>query len=343
MAAHAPRSLPPPITVSMAFVRGLLSGPQRLGEQPHLWLQRAGIAPALWDQPGARVTADQYIALFRTLIEDYADEGLGLFSRRLGRGSLALMTRAALGAGSVEAALHRVCKSFNLLQDDVVFSLQQEGTKTVLRMAIPADFFPERAFLHEMLARILLRIAIWLRGARLESLAFDFAIPAPAHAAEYERLFPGRVRFEQPCTALWFERYALAHPLRRDEAALREFLLQTPEYVVRPRRNPRSTATQVRSQLEQARPRWLDLDAVAQAMHLSASTLQRRLMLEGTSFQAVKDQLRRDLAIAKLISSRTPVATLATELGFSDSATFQRAFKTWTGSPPGSYRQGLRD
>jgi AraC-like DNA-binding protein len=45
----------------------------------------------------------------------------------------------------------------------------------------------------------------------------------------------------------------------------------------------------------------------------------------------------------RLITSDAPLAVLAGELGFSDSATFQRAFKDWTGSPPGLYRRSARD
>ena len=73
---------------------------------------------------------------------------------------------------------------------------------------------------------------------------------------------------------------------------------------------------------------------------MSASTVQRRLATEGTSFQALKDELRRDLAIVRLNTSQVALATLADELGFADSAAFQRAFKGWTGSAPGTYRRG---
>lgn len=68
--------------------------------------------------------------------------------------------------------------------------------------------------------------------------------------------------------------------------------------------------------------------------------LQKHLAAEGTSFQALKDALRRDLAIVRLHTSTAPLASLADELGFADSATFQRAFKNWTGSAPGAYRRG---
>ncbi len=331
--------LPPPVTVSIAFVHGMLTGLRLRGEPVEPWLVRAGIAPALLAQPAARVTGDQYVALFRALIENFGDEGLGLFSRTLRRGTLALMTRSALGSATVEAALHRICRSLDLLQDDVRCALVREGGATGLAIEVPASFYPERAFVHEMLLRVLMRVATWLHGGRLKALRFDLAMPRPPHAAEYEKLFPGAVHFGQPRTAVWFDSAALAQPLRRDEAAWREFLAQTPDIVVTPPRGGNAASARVRSCLQQARPRWLELPAVAAELHLSVSTLQRHLTAEGSSFQAVKDQLRRDLAVVRLITSDVPLAVLAGELGFSDSATFQRAFKGWTGSAPGVYRR----
>jgi AraC-like DNA-binding protein len=86
--------------------------------------------------------------------------------------------------------------------------------------------------------------------------------------------------------------------------------------------------------------RQMDLAATADALHMAPSTLQRRLAVDGTSFQALKDALRRDLAIVRLNTSSVPLPALADELGFADSAAFQHAFKSWTGSAPGVYRRG---
>ena len=95
----------------------------------------------------------------------------------------------------------------------------------------------------------------------------------------------------------------------------------------------------MRVQLQSRQPAWPDLAETAAALGMSMATLQRRLAAEHTSFQKVKDELRRDVAVVRLNAGHATLAEIAFELGFADSAAFQRAFKSWTGSAPGSYRQ----
>ena len=76
------------------------------------------------------------------------------------------------------------------------------------------------------------------------------------------------------------------------------------------------------------------------ALHFSVRTLARKLQAEGTSFQAIKDELRRDVAIQLLTQSRLAVAQIGLRVGFEDATCFQRAFRQWTGSAPGAYRKG---
>ncbi|AXI02194.1 AraC family transcriptional regulator [Aquirhabdus parva] len=81
------------------------------------------------------------------------------------------------------------------------------------------------------------------------------------------------------------------------------------------------------------------LKEVAEQLHLSPKTLHRRLTDEGSSYQKVKDDLRRDMAIDLLGVQQLTIVDIAEQVGFSDTCTFHRAFKKWTGVTPGVYRQ----
>jgi AraC-like DNA-binding protein len=332
--------MPPPVTIPIALVRGMLSGVDPCGPAYDAFLGDAGIARDLLAQDAARATAVQYIALYRFLIERLADEAIGLLSRPLKPGCFALIARAAMGAPELETAIRRCARTFSLVQDDVQVELVRDGqlAGVALRFGAPAVSRP--LFVSEMLVRVAWRLLAWLAGGQLPVARFDFAFPPPAHVESYAKVFPAPLNFDQARSAFWFDARRLKGPVRRDEAALKCFLAEAQAYVIVPPVAKEPTVSRVRQFLRQARPAWPDLAATAAALHKSVSTLQRHLALEGTSFQALKDELRRDIAIVRLSTSPVPLAALAQELGFRDSAAFQRAFKTWTGSAPGAYRGG---
>jgi len=330
----------PPVTIPIALVRGMLSGVSARGESCDAFLADAGIAPELLDQPGARVTAAQYIALFRSLIDRLEDECIGFLSRPLKRGCFALTARAAMGAPDLEAAIRHIAHTFRLVQDDAVLELVREGNLAGVALRFLDPAVPRPRFAHEMLLRVYWRLLAWLAGRRLPVVRFDFAFECPPHVGSYDKVFPAPLRFGQAQSAVWFDGARLKDPVRRDEAALRAFLAEGQANVILPPRGKGPTVARVRQHFLHTQPAWPDLAATAAALHVSVSTLQRHLTGEGTSFQALKDELRRDMAIVRLNTSTVPLAAVAQELGFTDSAAFQRAFKCWTGSPPGAYRRG---
>ena len=333
------RMLKPPDTVSIEFVRGMLSADAGSRRSVVDWLDEAGIAPHLLEQDAARVTAEQYVALFEIAMRRKNDEFLGFLSRPMRAGTFALLVRSTLGSPTLGQALRRLSASFGLLQDDMEFIQLRDGALHGFGLRFRSPAVARTTFLHELVLRVFWRLITWLHGGRLKAERFDFAFSAPAHAGEYAKVFPGAVRFDQLHSAVWFDAASLEAPMLRDARAASRFLAQAPGIVVIPQRSAHAVSARVRAHLQSHRPQWPDLAATAQALHLSTSTLQRHLAAEGLNFQTVKDQLRLDAAIVRLSTSNVPLTTLALELGFTDSPAFQRAFKNWTGSPPGAYRR----
>ncbi len=81
-----------------------------------------------------------------------------------------------------------------------------------------------------------------------------------------------------------------------------------------------------------------DPDMISNALGMSGRTMRRRLNKMGTSFSALIDKVRCQLAINLIQNQNLSNEALAEELGYSDAANFYNAFKKWTGNPPGYYR-----
>ena len=98
----------------------------------------------------------------------------------------------------------------------------------------------------------------------------------------------------------------------------------------------------VGARIEALLPAEVTTETIAAALHMSARTLQRRLEDEGTRFSEVLDGVRERLARVLVGDGGEALGEVAYRLGFSDAATFSRAFKRWTGMPPGVYRRRRR-
>ena len=75
------------------------------------------------------------------------------------------------------------------------------------------------------------------------------------------------------------------------------------------------------------------VDRVAKRLGLTARSLQRRLKDEGSSFNGVREQVRKDLS-RRYLDDNLSIAEISFLLGFSEPSAFFRAFKRWTGQTP---------
>jgi AraC-like DNA-binding protein len=331
-----------PPTVSIGFVTGILSGVARAGLAPEALLEHAEIATDLLHDRTARIPVARYATLYRLINESLDDEGFALFSRPLRRGSFEFLCRAALSAATLEQALERIARFLHVVLNDMDVEVQTSGRAAVIviseEQALPVGA-AGRVFAYEWLLRMIHGLAAWLVAHPLPLDEASFPYPPPLHAADYELVFAPRYTFDAPRLEARFPAEWLALPVRRDEAALRQFLVDAPASITTLYRRDRALSLRVREHLRAALPEHLQLPALARRLFLSPRTLHRRLEDEGTSFRAIKDGLRRDLATDWLTKTARPLSRIGADLGFADAAAFYRAFTAWTGSGPREYRQ----
>lgn len=329
-------------TIASHFARAALRGAQRQGYDSSKLLQQLGISPELLDEPRARIAPEQFTRLLQSLRLELNDEYLGFGQGRSVPGSFAMMCHAVIHCRNLQKALNRGLLFYSLFPDAPRLTMTGEGEMIRLSLDDSQLWDPDH-FLSECLLVTWHRFGSWLIGQRIRLEEATFNYPRPEHGAEYDLLFSCPLVFSDTksgtaqSSLLFHSRY-LNMPLLQDERTLKHFLERSPADLLSRPDDGHSLSSQLRRLLSRDSSRWPDLDAVAAHLHISPQTLRRHLREEGTSFQELKDQLRRDIAIYHLSRNDLPLQQIAEQLGFSEPSAFHRAFKKWTGLTPGAYR-----
>jgi AraC-like DNA-binding protein len=331
-----------PGTVAICFVAAALQDVRARRLDADALLKQVGLSPGLLHSSQARVSAKHYGALWRLVALTLDDEFFGQDSRRMKVGSFAMVCHSLLNCKTLRQALDRSLRFYALILDDIRGTLDVAGSEASVTLH-QAQGAPPRVFAHEVLLMLLHGVACWLVGRRIAIKRAQFSYPEPEHSAEYRLMYSTSISFQAPNTAIVFDAAHLELPIVQNERTVKEFLRNAPENILVKYKNRSSLGAKIRRRLRQSLPGNLpEFDALAEEMHLTPATLRRRLHEEGTYYQAIKDQLRRDLAIGYLSHSKRSAMDIGLELGFSERSAFHRAFKKWTGASPGEFRRRLQ-
>ena len=329
----------------MAFVHAIVQAYAQRGLSAEGALAKAQITTPDGTSEAAEtecVSALQFERLCFAAMQELDDEAPGWFHRRLPWGSYGMLTRASQGAPTLGVALARWCRHHGLLTCDVQLRLAVAGERASVQLADQLPATAPREFALLSLLRNLHGLACWWVDAPISPQLAQFPFDAPPHADVYPRLFPGPVRFGAAPAALQFDAADLALPLRRDAAALEQMLRRALPIMVWPYRRDVGLARRVRQLLQQPQAAHT-AETLAAQLALSPRTLHRQLRSEGSSLQALKDEVRQARAIDLLLRTSQPVARVARAAGFQNDKSFIRAFRQWTGLTPEQYRQARGD
>ena len=305
-------------------------------------LDCAGISAELLAVSQARVPAEAFAALWLAVARELDDEFFGLDSRRMKVGSFALLCNAVLACDSLERALRQILRGFTVFLDDVTGHLEVAEGLARVRIDNRIRNQADRLFADETFLTLVHGLVCWLTGQRIPLARVEFAHARPAHAREYTLMFSDQVGFGSTASGLAFDAKLLRAPIVQNAASLRDFLRAAPQSIFLRYRNQDSWTARLRRRLRDVGAGgeidWPVFGDLAREFSITPTTLRRRLDAEGTSYQAIKDALRRDAAIEHLSNSALSVAEIAHLLGFQEPSAFHRAFKRWNGVQPGEYR-----
>ncbi|MFK7764564.1 MAG: AraC family transcriptional regulator ligand-binding domain-containing protein [Roseobacter sp.] len=290
------------------------------------------------NHPHGRVTLDQIVCLYQLAAVETSDEMMGLWSRPIRPRALQHLLTSVREATTLSSALYRFSTFWNLLLDDYQFELKETDSALVLSLC-PQHDVPVQRFGHMLILKLAHGLMSWLARREVPIKSIDFAFERPVFENDYALIFPAPVHFGKAASSVSFDLDVLGPVQVRSAADLDLFLENAPRDWIFTSSREHTQSLRVRAYLTQTGWENANLTQTAHVLHMTPRTLIRRLEADGTSFQAIKDALRRDIAIRHLQTGSKSIEAVAQDVGFSSAANFHRAFQKWTGNAPGFYRR----
>lgn len=317
-------------------------GLAKIGLTPAAVLSQARTPMTVYDGKKNLVTTAQFFALWRAVGELSPDPAAGLkIATQIEVGNRPPSTMAAYYARDYRDALSRLARFKQLCTPE---DLQIKTSKDECRIE------PVWLYAHEETPALLTDAAF---ASFVELGRRGTGHPVKPKRVElkrskertgfHEAYFQCPVKFGARRNRLILHAADLDRPFVTENAELLEMLDPQLVNALEAHRAQRSICEQVKWILKRllagSRP---EMAAVARELGLSDRTLQRRIVEDGATFRQLLLEARQELAREYLTRPEIDVQEVAYLLGYEDSNSFYRAFRTWEGTTPAQLRSALR-
>jgi AraC-like DNA-binding protein len=331
------------LTVGAGLARGLVSLAVSKGADANELARRAGIALQALEDQDSRVPMPNYIALMRVAKDMTGDPALALhYGEAVDLAELSI-TGLIMNASETMGDAFIQMNRFAIEVEGVApgesrfrMTADQRGVWLVDTRASPNDFL-------ELTEVTFARMACHPRRflPRSHFLEVHVTHPEPSYHSEYARIFQCPVVFNAAWNAWRGDPELASYRVQLQPRYVFGVLSDKAEQLLKELESSKSTRGKVESLLMPILHTGdIGMDAIAMKMALSRQTLFRRLKAEDVTFEKVLDDLRHRLALNYLAGKKASVNETAYLVGFSDPASFSRAFKRWTGKSPSEMRSG---
>ena len=304
-------------------------------------LDKAGISENCLNSDDAMVDYGDFLALLKAVNRFTDDEFFALSPNRCKPGSYAMMVRTGLQSSTLQAFIEHCCEFYYLLTDDVSFSMAVAEERATVTVTLPAsDFDPHQLLADYWLLHLYLSFS-WVCGLRIPLLNLNSMLAEEPSAERLIYYISPDWQVQQTSHNFCFHSKYLQLPIVKTQADLNAHLASDKARLPVWPSDKLTVTAQVKGLLSQGlkTPQGCNnIDQIATQLHTTARSLRRNLKVEGSRFQQLLDNCRRDYAIELLGEQHCNVAEVAERLGFSEPRSFSRAFKQWTGSAPSHYQ-----
>jgi AraC-like DNA-binding protein len=329
-------------TVSHRLLQDWLQVARTRGHGLRALLAAAAIPWQCYANSSSHISGEQLASLNGEIRRLLRDQFLGYGQEALAPALLdSVLIKILAQASNLKEVLSEWESFYNLVQGSGSINTSSNGNELVYRFRFK---FAQRPGAHVWIldsTMLKLQLFSWMIGKKIKLLTIGFAESASASANDYRSLLQAQVLFDQPQNFFTIDSSYLRCPVIRTAEQCLNYRQYLPhDFFAIPgddRCFSRRVERVVSARLT-AECRLPTIDCIAEEFSVSVRGLRRKLQSEGESFQHLKDKVRRDAAVKKLVLDEIPIRDVAADLGFSGTAAFCRAFKAWTDATPQEYR-----
>ena len=350
------------INVAASTFQRLIDYIENIGLDIHAIGAAAGVdvaSIALLDDR-ALLSSMHYSALYRESVKAMQKENPHVpWAGGLGTESFEMMCHAIMGCATLGEALDRAQRfeammrpltgrqlSLTIAADEVSLHYSFD-TQNVSSLFVPSSWKLAGTFDTVAMSSGLLvwhAFCGWLIGHSMDALRVEVARPdiGSSYASNMEYVLGCPIVFSAEANRIVFDRDILGLRVVQSPASLQRFLDTTVFQLSMIERQPSSAADAIKQLIGYDFKTGVpSFSEIAHRLHMSESSLRRRLLKEEISYQLIKDEVRCKLAIDFLKDASKKINDIADELGFTEPSSFVRSFRHWTGHTPKAYRENI--
>jgi AraC-like DNA-binding protein len=333
----------PPRAIAAANLSSLIKLTSRFGVESEELFDSLELRPEDVADPEMMVSVPTLVTLAERARLLTGEPGIGVY---LGLETYAVeygyVGFAWMTAPTLRAAVDLTVKFAPTRASAFAFSSAVEGPRAAMIVEELADFGSARDVVLLALFVGLRHAAVAAIGSERDTTFVELEIEEPWYWDGFRHLRPP-VHFGRPRNALVFDAAALDLPLATANTASHRLAVEQCRRLLEPIVSRSTFCDRVERLILRTEGGLRSLDDVAAALSMSSRTLRRHLTAEKTSFAALRDRAYRERALFLLLTRDLSPAEVAEHLGYSNVASFTRAFQRWTGHGPSSYcRAGRR-
>jgi len=324
-------------TATILYVRSLIPVVAARGLSQERFLNILGLTEATLDDIDARVSKETVAKAWSISAELTGDVHLGLMASLYAPlGTFPALDHIAANMPTVGEGLSSIARYCRLCDSELWMRLQETKEGAVVLLSFPDT---ERAYSRHW--------AEWYIGLILSrARALSGRLDLPAHRVSLQHragselsslvsLLGCEPTFSPTETSISFEAAALNLPVKQASAFLRRVILRQAEQDLRLHSPAEVIVWEVKRVIANVLYREVPrIAVVAREIGCSVRTLQERLKNEGTSYDKLLDDVRRDLALQYVQDESIRLIEVPLLLRYSEPSPFHRAFRRWTGQSP---------